>query len=214
MTDSKGFWAKCSCLRGGSTFWTPKYHLFSGGSERSACRRRFRTTVVGKTLPEVLGMLECAECRWALARSMTECEVRGCENPIKDIGGTLCSKHYARKLRHGHPMACIKDPDRPYGQIDAAGYKAFGGKLRVREHVLVAERVLGRQLPKGAVVHHVDGNKTNNRHDNLMICSRGFHQWLHAKMRRTAKCAAQVAGLPPEDAENLSVTGAVTNLEE
>lgn len=37
------------------------------------------------------------------------------------------------------------------------------------EHRMVAEQILGRQLKRGEIVHHLDGNKTNNNPDNLNI---------------------------------------------
>lgn len=54
----------------------------------------------------------------------------------------------------------------------------------VFEHILVAEKALGRPIPKGAVVHHVDEDKTNNVSSNLVICeSEAYHQELHARKR-------------------------------
>lgn len=52
------------------------------------------------------------------------------------------------------------------------------------EHVVVAERVLGRPLPTGAVVHHVDGNVRNNATRNLVICeNHEYHMLLHVRQR-------------------------------
>ena len=59
--------------------------------------------------------------------------------------------------------------------------------VRKKEHVLIAESVLGRPLKKGECVHHINQIKTDNRHDNLLICTIGYHSALHARMRRKQK---------------------------
>lgn len=54
----------------------------------------------------------------------------------------------------------------------------------VLEHILIAERALGHYLPGGAAVHHVDGNKSNNTHANLVICQDNvYHALLHKRER-------------------------------
>lgn len=39
----------------------------------------------------------------------------------------------------------------------------------VYEHILVAEKILGRELNDGECVHHIDKNRTNNEDSNLMV---------------------------------------------
>lgn len=54
----------------------------------------------------------------------------------------------------------------------------------IPEHVMVAERALGRYLPPGSQVHHVDGNTRNNAPSNLVICQDdAYHKLLHVRAR-------------------------------
>jgi hypothetical protein len=46
-----------------------------------------------------------------------------------------------------------------------------GKYQRVYLHRVVAEQKLGRPLKKGEIVHHLDGDPTNNHPDNLEVCS-------------------------------------------
>lgn len=60
-------------------------------------------------------------------------------------------------------------------------YKTHRG---TRIHVLVAEAALGHSLPKGACVHHVNGDKHDNRPVNLVICQdHAYHVSLHRRAR-------------------------------
>lgn len=57
------------------------------------------------------------------------------------------------------------------------------------EHVEVAERALGKPLPKGAIVHHVNGVKTDNCPENLVVCQdQAYHKLLHQRMRARDAC--------------------------
>lgn len=46
-------------------------------------------------------------------------------------------------------------------------------------HRQVAELKIGRKLRRGEVVHHKDGNPTNNNPDNLEVCSSASVHSLH-----------------------------------
>jgi hypothetical protein len=59
----------------------------------------------------------------------------------------------------------------------------------VREHVLIAERALGRPLPKKHPVHHVDGQTNRNANDNLVLCeSHQYHQLLEQRTPAFIAC--------------------------
>ena len=57
------------------------------------------------------------------------------------------------------------------------------------EHILIAESVLNKRLPDNAMIHHIDGDGTNNNHSNLLICEKSLHQTIHARQRAIRECS-------------------------
>ena len=52
----------------------------------------------------------------------------------------------------------------------------------VYEHILVAERKLGRPLRKGEIPHHKNEIRSDNRLRNIIVCpSVAYHRFLHRK---------------------------------
>lgn len=75
-------------------------------------------------------------------------------------GGTkLTPKGYRQILQKGHHRA------------DKNGY--------VMEHIIVFERETGIEVPKGCSIHHINGDKTDNRIENLCMMTNGAHTALH-----------------------------------
>jgi hypothetical protein len=78
-------------------------------------------------------------------------------------GGKFYAHHDGvRILDHNNPMS------------NSAGY--------VLQHRLVASEALGRPLRRGEVVHHIDGDNTNNKNNNLLVCTQPYHTSLHKRM--------------------------------
>jgi hypothetical protein len=68
---------------------------------------------------------------------------------------------------HGYALLYVDEPDRKYRY----------------EHEIVGERALGRALPAGACIHHVNEQRADNRGANLVICQdQQYHNELHRKL--------------------------------
>lgn len=89
--------------------------------------------------------------------------------------GTYCSRPCQYKgIRSREPKVggkCIMN----------TGYVSvyMGKGKRQLEHRLVMEKILGRSLGRREEVHHINGNRTDNRPDNLKIVSPTEHQQMH-----------------------------------
>ena len=77
--------------------------------------------------------------------------------------------------------------------VDSGGYvrvKVVTGKGRWKlEHVMVVERELGRPLRRGEIVHHVNGDRQDNRPENLYLCRDHSH---HNEVHRSEAAALRV----------------------
>ena len=59
----------------------------------------------------------------------------------------------------------------------------------VLEHILIAEKALGRPLPEKAIIHHTDVNKGKIDPRAIVICEdQAYHMLLHRRMRARREC--------------------------
>jgi len=101
-------------------------------------------------------------------------------NPFKKVGmpgihsfswkgGIWKSGGYRFLLSPGHPRAL--------------------GNGYAPESVLIVEKALGKYLPLPSIVHHVDGNRSNNTNRNLIVCQdESYHHLIHIRTRALREC--------------------------
>lgn len=69
------------------------------------------------------------------------------------------------------------------GKWDEKGYTILyvGKKNGKKEHIVVMEAYVGRKLMDDEVVHHINGDKKDNRIENLRIMARAEHASYHRR---------------------------------
>ncbi len=104
------------------------------------------------------------------------CSVDGCGN--KAISSHLCRKHYAKFKKFGDPLAgYIQDGRSKEWHVNKVGYVMrfdptspyAGGNKLVYQHREVIGQLIGRPLRSDESVHHKNGDRTDNRPENLEL---------------------------------------------
>lgn len=110
----------------------------------------------GQFIPHVNPNCKCFRCTGVIVNRVIK---YGKDHPSWKGGEYINDSGYVLKLHRNHPSNVRK----PY----------------LREHRLILEAHLGRILTKDEIVHHINGNKTDNRLENLMIVTRSEHIKMH-----------------------------------
>ena len=112
----------------------------------------------------------CEKCRKPFRCSIIyqrccslKCALSGKDSPFWKTGRVLTGDGYVRIYHPNHPSV-------------------IGN--HVLEHRLVMEHTLGRYLKPNEIVHHLNGNKLDNRPENLVVTSPSEHNHIHWKTTR------------------------------
>ncbi|MBI5643314.1 MAG: HNH endonuclease [Deltaproteobacteria bacterium] len=171
----------CECGCGG-TIKTPSCNFVPGHSNKGARRK-------GKIV----------QCSWCTKDIWVQ------ESRLKS-GRYVHGRFYCdRRCKSQYLKGCLSGDNNPNWKGGRIFYK---GRPAVRvpnhprasregyvyEHLIVVENAIGRPLkfirhadPDNEVVHHIDKDKTNNRRENLLVCTSRYHNWLHWQLRKQKK---------------------------
>lgn len=114
-----------------------------------------------------------------------------------------CGKE-TQQLNHGTSFFCKQkcyfkwkknNPNKKAykGKVFVSGYfylympdhpKAINKGRYIAEHRYVLEKKIGRFLEDNEIAHHINGNKKDNRAENLEVMTNSNHMKFHAKTRK------------------------------
>lgn len=135
-----------------------------------------------------------------------QCSLENCDK--KHYGHGLCATHLAQQKRHGETWK-IGSRRSTSGYLTPEGYRIVRvpqghpmatADRKVLEHRLVMSEVIGRPLLPEENVHHKNGNRSDNRPENLelWVTKQPLGQRVEDKVRWAREILALYGDLVPE----------------
>lgn len=110
----------------------------------------------------------------------------------KEINCPICGKLFYTTRRKTCSKECgteLKSQNMVHKTYYENGYlveykNGYNKKGNVKQHRRIMEEYLGRALTSDEVVHHINGNKEDNRIENLQLMTRAQHSSYHRKIEK------------------------------
>lgn len=123
----------------------------------------------------------CPQCSVEFSVRPCNAHVTHCSRACMVVSQT---KRPTGRMHNGRPVLqnhagylTVYEPDHPAANVSG----------RILEHRWVVEQLLGRRLETTEQVHHINGEKDDNRPENLQIMTPTEHSKLTAVRRQTAQ---------------------------
>ena len=166
------------CLYCKKEFERPYYLDYKGWEKRKYCGK-FCSGMGRRKKDYLLNKKKCLICGKELLKNKGDwnsflnrkyCSIK-CKGMA--IRGNKSLNWKGGRTTRGNGYTGLFNPKHPY----------VGGSGYIMEHRLNIEKDIGRFLLPTEIVHHIDGNKGNNKIENLVLCkNKSNHKFLHAKM--------------------------------
>ena len=151
-----------------------KCKTFPSRSRKQFCSRECQGIAFRKSQPRQFIDRECPNCKQMFSVDSSQ---------IRAGYGKFCSRKCTHEYYKGE-----RNPRYRGGYLRSDGYREVGRNLH---HRLVMEAYLERPLSRNEHVHHINGNKLDNRIENLQLQSASAHMSYHGKGRKHTDDARQ-----------------------
>lgn len=100
------------------------------------------------------------------------CYIEGCQKKV--LARDLCSAHYTRSIKYGDPLKILRRQNGHQSKngsiyLSKPGHPNAMKNGRILEHYYVMSEFLGRKIENNEYIEHLDGNRSNNKIENLLL---------------------------------------------